>query len=85
MTSLNLINNKLRSLGVSSGFSDLVSSTSSIASSIQALNSSSLGDTLNETVSGVQALNTTSDPKLIDVPETVPTIAVPFAELPPST
>lgn len=63
MTSLNLINNKLRSLGVSSGFSDLVSSTSSIASSIQALNSSSLGDTLNETISGVQVLNTSADPK----------------------
>ena len=63
MTSLNLINNKLKSLGISSGFSDLVSSTSNIASSIQALNSSSLGGTLNETISGVQALNTASDPK----------------------
>jgi len=62
MSDLKSINTKLKSLGIISGFSNLSNNTSSIASSVQALNSSSLGGTLNESISGIQALNTTAKP-----------------------
>lgn len=62
MANLSQINIKLSALNVSAGFDQLVSDTSTKASSIQALNSSSLGGELNQTLSGVQALNTTTNP-----------------------
>ena len=62
MSDLRSINSKLKSLGITSGFEILTKSTSSVASSVQALNSSSLGGTLNENISGILALNTTANP-----------------------
>lgn len=62
MSNLRAINSKLKSLGITSGFDTLAKETSSIASAVQALNSSSLGSTINESISGVQSLNTTKDP-----------------------
>ena len=59
MASISALNFKLQNIKVSSGFDKLVSETSNIASAVQALNSTSLGGILNETVSGIQALNTT--------------------------
>lgn len=61
MGDLRAINNKLKSLSVTSGFDKLAKQTSSIASAVQALNASSLGSTLNENISGIQALNTTTN------------------------
>ncbi len=60
MTTLSALNTKLKSTKVAAGFDLLASETSSIASSIQALNSTSLGNLLNETISGIQSLNTTA-------------------------
>ena len=62
MSDLRAINSKLKSLGITSGFDTLARETSSIASAVQALNSSSLGGTINESISGIQSLNTTTDP-----------------------
>ena len=59
MANFNALNIKLKSFKLSSGFENLLSETTTIASSVQALNSTSLGGILNETVSGIQALNTT--------------------------
>jgi len=59
MANFNALNIKLKSFKISSGFQNLLSETTTIASSVQALNSTSLGGILNETVSGIQALNTT--------------------------
>ena len=59
MANFNALNTKLKSFKLSSGFENLLSETTTIASSVQALNSTSLGSILNETVSGIQALNTT--------------------------
>ena len=56
MASISALNFKLQNIKVSSGFDKLVSETSNIASAVQALNSTSLGGILNETVSGIQAL-----------------------------
>lgn len=61
MATLLSLNSKLKSLGVISGFDKLATQSSSIASSVQALNSSSLGNEINATIGGVQGLNTTTD------------------------
>ena len=61
MTSLVSINAKLSSLSVTAGFGELTTKANEIASSVQALNSSSLGTILNENISGIQSLNTTLD------------------------
>jgi hypothetical protein len=58
MATIPEINSILRSAKVGAGFSDLVNDTSTVASAVQALNSTSLGGLLNETLSGIQALNT---------------------------
>ena len=58
MATIPEINSILRSAKVGAGFQDLVKNTSTVASSVQALNSTSLGGLLNETLSGIQALNT---------------------------
>ena len=55
------LSEKLKSLGVISGFDELATQSSSVASSVQALNSSSLGNEINATIGGVQGLNTTTD------------------------
>jgi len=60
MASLVALNSKLKSLVSSSGFDILSKETSAIASSVQALNSTSLGTELNESLSGILALNTSS-------------------------
>ena len=59
MATLTAINSRLKNLSVVSGFDKLASQAITIATSVQALNSSSLGITLNENISGVQSLNTT--------------------------
>ena len=59
MATLTAINSRLKNLSVISGFDKLASQAITIATSVQALNSSSLGITLNENISGVQSLNTT--------------------------
>ena len=61
MSTLLSLNSKLKSLGIVSGFDNLSTQTSSVASSVQALNSSSLGNEINATIGGVQGLNTTKD------------------------
>ena len=60
MASLVALNSKLKSLVSTSGFDILSKETSAIASSVQALNSTSLGTELNESLSGVLALNTSA-------------------------
>lgn len=60
MASLVALNSKLKSLVSTSGFDILSKETSAIASSVQALNSTSLGTELNESLSGILALNTSS-------------------------
>lgn len=59
MATLLSINSKLRSFGVITGFDTLAAETSNLASSVQALNSSSLGSVLNESIAGIQSINTT--------------------------
>jgi|TARA_B110000908_G_scaffold167945_1_gene221845 hypothetical protein len=61
MATLSSLNAKLKSLGVVSGFSELSDTSSKLASSVQALNSSSLGTEINAAIAGVQGLNTTLD------------------------
>ena len=61
MATLSSLNAKLKSLGVVSGFSELSDASSKLASSVQALNSSSLGTEINAAIAGVQGLNTTLD------------------------
>lgn len=63
MATLLSINSKLASLSVVSGFDQLAAEASNVASNVQALNSSSLGGLFNETISGVQAINTTTIPE----------------------
>ena len=58
MATISEINSILKSAKVGAGFDSLVKDTSTVASSVQALNSTSLGGLLNETISGIQALNT---------------------------
>ncbi len=60
MASLVALNSKLKSLVSTSGFDVLSKETSAIASSVQALNSTSLGTELNESLSGILALNTSA-------------------------
>ncbi len=60
MASLAALNSKLKSLVSTSGFDVLSKETSAIASSVQALNSTSLGTELNESLSGILALNTSA-------------------------
>lgn len=60
MTTLSSLNTKLKSTKIAAGFESLASDASSIASAVQALNSTSLGNLLNETISGIQSLNTTT-------------------------
>ena len=60
MASFTALNSKLKSLVSTSGFDVLSKETSSIASAVQALNSTSLGTELNESLSGVLALNTSA-------------------------
>lgn len=60
MASLVALNSKLKSLVSTSGFDILSKETSAIASSVQALNSTSLGTELNESLSGILALNTST-------------------------
>ena len=60
MASLTALNSKLKSLVSTSGFDILSKETSAIASSVQALNSTSLGTELNESLSGILALNTSA-------------------------
>ena len=61
MTNLTSLNTKLKSFKLAAGFDTLVKDTNTVASSVQALNSTSLGGLLNETLSGVQSLNTTTN------------------------
>lgn len=61
MATLLSLNSKLKSLGVISGFDKLATEATTVASSVQALNSSSFGNEINSTISGVQGLNTTPD------------------------
>lgn len=61
MATIPEINSILRSAKIGAGFSDLVKDTSTVASAVQALNSTSLGGLLNETLSGIQALNTSAN------------------------
>tara|TARA_R110001632_G_scaffold232484_2_gene373405 strand:- start:75 stop:1454 length:1380 start_codon:yes stop_codon:yes gene_type:complete len=58
MATISEINSILKSVKVGAGFNSLVKDTSAVASNVQALNSTSLGGLLNETLSGVQSLNT---------------------------
>ena len=60
MASFTALNSKLKSLVSTSGFDVLSKETSSIASAVQALNSTSLGTELNESLSGIQVLNTSA-------------------------
>lgn len=61
MATIPEINNILKNVKIGAGFDALVKDTSAVASSIQALNSTSLGGLLNETISGVQSLNTSTN------------------------
>lgn len=61
MATLLSLNSKLKSLGIISGFDKLTAESTTVASSVQALNSSSLGNDINATIGGVQGLNTTVD------------------------
>ena len=61
MASFSALNSKLKSLISTSGFDVLSKETSTIASAVQALNSTSLGTELNESLSGVQVLNTSAN------------------------
>ena len=61
MATISEINSILKSAKVGAGFDALVENTSAVASSVQALNSTSLGGLLNETISGIQALNTSTN------------------------
>lgn len=62
MATLLSLNSKLKSLGIVSGFDQLFGQAASVGSSVQALNSSSLGNEMNATISGIQGINTTADP-----------------------
>lgn len=62
MATIPEINSILKSVKVGANFSALVKETSVVASNVQALNSTSLGGLLNETLSGIQALNTSVKP-----------------------
>ena len=61
MATISEINSILKSGKVGAGFDALVENTSAVASSVQALNSTSLGGLLNETISGIQSLNTSTN------------------------
>ena len=56
MANINDINNKLSSIVGTAGFGEVVSATTKVASNVKALEATSLGEQLNENISGVQGL-----------------------------